>query len=126
MSDKPVRSVICGQHALLVTQNLFDFLTQMARNSHCGPFWIDAVCIDQSNDVEKNQQVNMMADIYQTAHEVLIWLGKADATTGMALKIITDFGDPRYGQPSFPTSLSWLGAKRSTEGPSLTGQIAVF
>ena len=41
--------------------------------------WIDAVCIDQdmtdSLKVEKNAQVQLMAQIYSKAIKVLVWLG---------------------------------------------------
>lgn len=50
--------------------------------------WIDAVCIDQKNDQEKNHQVEMMCDIYGRADRVCIWLGEGDASSRMALKFI--------------------------------------
>jgi hypothetical protein len=36
--------------------------------------WIDALCINQSNALERNHQVQQMGDIYLHAAEVLIWL----------------------------------------------------
>ncbi|KAK0102685.1 hypothetical protein ONS95_006287 [Cadophora gregata] len=38
--------------------------------------WIDYICIDQSNDVEKGSQVKMMTEIYESATRVVVWLGK--------------------------------------------------
>lgn len=46
--------------------------------------WIDAICINQQDILERNQQVNLMATIYQRATIVRVWLGndeKNDATT---------------------------------------------
>ena len=40
-------------------------------------FWIDAICINQASDDEKNDQVRRMRDIYETAYAGLIWLGTA-------------------------------------------------
>jgi hypothetical protein len=37
--------------------------------------WIDAVCIDQANVVERSEQVLQMRRIYKQASHVLIWLG---------------------------------------------------
>lgn len=37
--------------------------------------WIDAICIDQSNNEERAHQVNMMADIYRNASCVIAWIG---------------------------------------------------
>lgn len=42
--------------------------------------WIDAVCIDQHNYVERAAQVNIMSQIFNQAGEVRIWLGETDAT----------------------------------------------
>lgn len=38
--------------------------------------WVDAVCINQSNVAEKNVQVTMMAEIYQLAKCVVVWVGQ--------------------------------------------------
>jgi hypothetical protein len=37
--------------------------------------WIDAVCIDQSNNLERNHQVQQMGQIYSRAHNVVAWIG---------------------------------------------------
>ena len=34
------------------------------------PIWIDAICIDQSNGVEKGHQVSIMNRIYRSAEEI--------------------------------------------------------
>lgn len=39
--------------------------------------WVDAVCINQGDTVEKGPQVQMMGRIYSGAARVLIWLGQA-------------------------------------------------
>ncbi|KAI1373278.1 heterokaryon incompatibility protein-domain-containing protein [Hypoxylon crocopeplum] len=36
--------------------------------------WIDAICINQKDDVEKGHQVAMMREIYSQAEEVRVWL----------------------------------------------------
>ncbi|KXH60721.1 HET domain-containing protein [Colletotrichum salicis] len=37
--------------------------------------WVDAVCINQSSNTEKSVQVGMMAELYQKAKYVFVWLG---------------------------------------------------
>lgn len=37
--------------------------------------WVDAICINQSDPLEKNHQVNMMGAIFSTAERVISWLG---------------------------------------------------
>ena len=41
-------------------------------------FWVDAICIDQTNSGERNHQVQMMGDIYHNV-PVLAWLGRNPA-----------------------------------------------
>jgi len=43
-------------------------------------FWIDAVCINQENVLERNHQVNMMREIYVNAAFVLIGWAKQAST----------------------------------------------
>lgn len=40
-------------------------------------WWIDAICINQGNVEEKNQQVALKRQIYEHAQPAVIWLGKA-------------------------------------------------
>jgi hypothetical protein len=47
----------------------------LVNNEALGCFWIDAICIDQSNVKERNEQVRKMKDIYERAEEVIVWLG---------------------------------------------------
>ncbi|KAF1825743.1 HET-domain-containing protein, partial [Dissoconium aciculare CBS 342.82] len=37
--------------------------------------WIDAICINQGDLLEKSQQLSIMASIYNQAEQVVIWLG---------------------------------------------------
>jgi len=61
-----------------VRSNLYDFL-DVARLKYTGKlFWIDALCIDQGNNVEKNHQVRQMGEMYSRATLVLVWVGKGD------------------------------------------------
>lgn len=52
--------------------------------------WIDAVCINQEDMDEKNQQVQMMAEIYGNAKRVCVWLGQPDESSRLAIRFIRD------------------------------------
>jgi hypothetical protein len=71
---------------LRITVNL-ELALRYLRLSH-GPrtLWVDAICIDQNNIDERNQQVRLMKDIYSSCIRDLIWLGKAreDTENGIA------------------------------------------
>lgn len=71
-ASKTVPVSIDGK-SVQVTQNLRDALQPF--NTEPALLWADALCINQQNLVEKNQQVNMMATIYHKAANVTVWLG---------------------------------------------------
>ena len=48
----------------MIRENLWWFLHHMRLRSQWKLFWIDALCIDQSNILERNHQVNSMRQIY--------------------------------------------------------------
>ncbi|KAK0668514.1 heterokaryon incompatibility protein-domain-containing protein [Cercophora samala] len=51
-------------------------------------FWIDAICINQSDEDEKGHQVEYMARIYARARAVVVWLGFATERSGRAMRTI--------------------------------------
>ena len=70
------RHIICDGLSLPVTQHL-DTALRRFRATTWWMIWVDAVCIDQSNIPERNQQVSMMRDIYTQAKLVFVYLGEA-------------------------------------------------
>ncbi|KAK0728923.1 heterokaryon incompatibility protein-domain-containing protein [Apiosordaria backusii] len=50
--------------------------------------WVDAICINQNNDMEKGEQVQKMAEIYSKANRVVVWLGEAHHDSDSALEEI--------------------------------------
>jgi len=63
-----------------IRSNLAAFLRETKRQGSEWKdlYWIDALCIDQSNVNEKNHQVDLMAWIYYKAEKVVVWLGEGD------------------------------------------------
>ncbi|KAF8859439.1 HET-domain-containing protein [Acephala macrosclerotiorum] len=58
-----------------ITQNLDTALRHLRHGQMSRSLWVDAVCIDQSNVVERAEQVKLMNRIYRSASTVLVWLG---------------------------------------------------
>tara|TARA_R110002003_G_scaffold1184_16_gene22712 strand:- start:20010 stop:20570 length:561 start_codon:yes stop_codon:yes gene_type:complete len=85
--DKQKIALSPGNSTLLVTKTCHSALGRL-RKCYCKPdstvrhFWIDAICIDQSNVQERNTQVAMMADIYRTASRVVIDVGEMEDSSG--------------------------------------------
>lgn len=76
-----LQPVYCDSKVLFVTHSLYTALLRFRQPDRVRTLWADAVCINQSNDLEKGQQVNLMTRIYSQPKSVLIWLG--DDTTGL-------------------------------------------
>jgi hypothetical protein len=47
-------------------------------------FWIDQICINQSNNAEKSDQVKRMHQIYSEAESIIIYLGEPSENTSIA------------------------------------------
>ena len=75
-------------HRLLVRKNLWRFLRQVRaiKDDTSVLFWIDALCIDQSNNNERAHQVHLMPRIYAEADIVRVWLGPAYDDSGIAMQ----------------------------------------
>jgi hypothetical protein len=71
--------IFLGGGRFLVTKNLEHALRSLRALSSDSKqrrvLWIDALCIDQENNVERTQQVKRMGSIYKSAERVLVWLG---------------------------------------------------
>ncbi|KAF5660855.1 het domain-containing protein [Fusarium heterosporum] len=59
-----------------IRQNLWDALYYLRKHTTGTWYWIDAICINQKDVLERNQQVRMMHHIYFRAQTVVAWLGK--------------------------------------------------
>ncbi|KAL8837338.1 MAG: hypothetical protein Q9176_005756 [Flavoplaca citrina] len=92
MTSKRIHPISLNGTQCLVTENLFHILRFAASNSKPGPWWIDAVCINQADVLERNQQVLRMTDVYASAFQVVVWLGEEEEYTNLAVRIIKAFG----------------------------------
>jgi hypothetical protein len=58
-----------------ITTNCRDALLALRERSRAICIWIDAICINQVDQVEKASQLMLMGDIYTWAEMVYVWLG---------------------------------------------------
>lgn len=61
--------------AYRIGDNLYRALQDLRTPHKARRLWIDALCINQSDDAEKGQQVQLMGNVYRSAERVVIWLG---------------------------------------------------
>lgn len=78
----------------LITQNLHSALRKLRRPvGERRLLWVDAVCINQDDIVERSYEVLRMRDIYERAARVVIWLGEAGPDSGLAVSHVSLLSD---------------------------------
>ncbi|KAK8087691.1 hypothetical protein PG997_002652 [Apiospora hydei] len=110
--------------SLPVSETAHDAIMEVCISQKKWRIWIDAVCINQDDLDERNQQVAMMSSIYKKSAMTLVWLGKDTAgKADKAMQMIREIGDwrqvllgrgPRYGEfwvettaDAFPPTIEW-------------------
>lgn len=61
--------------SVAVTKNLHDALVRVRSAELAILLWVDALCINQKDYREREQQVGIMARLYKSARRVIVWLG---------------------------------------------------
>lgn len=69
-------SIALNERKFFVTPNLWSAMHCLRHEKDVRVIWIDAICINQRDIQERNQQVSLMGDIYRRAGQVFIWLGE--------------------------------------------------
>ena len=69
------QSITSDTGDLLVTRNLFEALIHLRHTEEIRTLWVDAVCINQDEVLERDAQVRLMGRIYSRADLVIVWLG---------------------------------------------------
>lgn len=138
--EPPSATVWINSQPTLVRENLEIALRHIQKPDRSTSIWIDAICINQEDELEKNHQVQMMDKIYDRALEVLVWLGPAkdDSDTAMEkfeiigrkaleagiqdFRAVTDI--PNWFSPDLDERLSRL--KRSLNGLAESEGLELF
>lgn len=69
----PSFGVLRNQQRCRVGQNLYDFLYMFRKSTLNTPsehIWINAMCIVQNDELERNHQVTQLGNIFSTTHNV--------------------------------------------------------
>ena len=77
---------------LTVTQNLEQALRYLRSPAQSRTLWVDAICINQEDVEEREQQVERMGDIYRSARQVLVWLGTNSHDSALAIQTLNSLG----------------------------------
>ncbi|KAL1599011.1 hypothetical protein SLS60_008157 [Paraconiothyrium brasiliense] len=82
-----------------LTQNLTQALPHLSRHSTTKHLWIDQICINQDDPIEKSHQIGMMSRIYKSSKKVLVWLGPEDESSRLCKQWLHAVADMIKGMP---------------------------
>lgn len=87
-------SAFCADSTLPIQPNLSAWIhthgISLASQGHL--FWIDQLCIDQSNISERGDQVRLMKEIYAKSSKLFVWLGPGSDESTLALETMDRAG----------------------------------
>jgi hypothetical protein len=76
-----------------VNHNLGVALPYLRQHTTPMVFWIDAICIDQTNKNERNHQLRLMGRVYSSATTVLVWLGVETEESDTTMDLIAELAN---------------------------------
>jgi hypothetical protein len=101
--------IMINNFRVRVTKHLSNGLRKLRDHGGSKYFWIDALCIDQCDNVDRSSQVSMMAAIYTSAQEVIAWLGE-EVGDSRLLPVMNKLGSDEFNQDEF---VAWTEAQSS-------------
>ncbi|KAF2995487.1 hypothetical protein E8E14_004234 [Neopestalotiopsis sp. 37M] len=106
--DTPNSIIVSGQ-TVHIGANLYHALLRLRHHLIHRVLWIDAICINQTDTREKEQQIPLMSQIYHQAGRVIVWLGEEADDSTEALQAILQAGksgsdsNELFGRQPFPS-----------------------
>lgn len=137
------QEVFCDGGIIQVTPNCESLLRHLRLKTQTRRLWVDALCINQSSTSDKNHQVPLMGDIFESAERVVIWLGPERSSVAnffRRVKLFNPFISPqlyvmrRFGpwaghefrRLNFVSRIAnwaWVHTVRSAEDSRILGEI---
>ncbi|KAI0381929.1 heterokaryon incompatibility protein-domain-containing protein [Hypomontagnella monticulosa] len=97
----PPHEIICDGFAIKITSNCRAALCALKRNFGPIVIWVDAICMNQQDEKEKETQIPLMGDIYSLAASAYIWLGEETPDSKFAIDYLRSAGfQRRFGSTS--------------------------
>ncbi|PVH70657.1 HET-domain-containing protein, partial [Cadophora sp. DSE1049] len=87
-NTKSLDSISCNGRLTGVASNLYSALSHLRHPTKLRVIWVDVLCIDQTDEDERAQQVRLMRDIYSKAKRVLVWVGEETPDVEKAFSIL--------------------------------------
>jgi hypothetical protein len=92
-SEQNTENILCSGKAFNITPHLKEGLRCICTTSGSRRLWVDAICINQEDNREKEAQVAKMHHIYREAKSVYVWPGKEQDNSDAAISAISEVKD---------------------------------
>ncbi|KIV78733.1 hypothetical protein PV11_06349 [Exophiala sideris] len=113
--EPATQHVTVNGQSKFIQANLYQALSRIRLRTGPMHIWTDAICINQEDPLERNEQVRQMSTFYSKASSVLVWLGEEDLTSKMALQFVSqiissgfEWSDSWWLQPGFDALVALL------------------
>jgi hypothetical protein len=91
---------------IALTVSLHGALQSIRDKEYAVLLWADAVCIDQESQLEKRVQIRLMREIFQSAEEVIAWLGEEKDNSHEAIETLLQIRVESKKPDAWPDGLS--------------------
>lgn len=109
---------------LYIKNSLYGALQHLRHRRTDRILWADAICIDQSNIMERGHQVAQMGTIYKKATNVIVWLGSVETDAGLLISALRNLQLKVSPQPIWqwqPGDDRWRVAWEELHGGDISG-----
>ncbi|KAF9872968.1 hypothetical protein CkaCkLH20_09478 [Colletotrichum karsti] len=89
-NDPDTECITVNGLPFMARKNLCLSLQRLRKEDEDIVIWVDSICINQDDMVEKGVQIAQMNMIYGGATLVTIWLGEESPSSGMAMSLLDD------------------------------------
>jgi len=103
------KKIIVDDVLLEVTDNLYNALLHLRDQSTIRHLWVDAICINQFDTKERNEQIANMANVYRKASRVLVWIGLKTPSSVAAFRFMAHASqNTRFNRKNLTQDLGWF------------------
>lgn len=88
-ADVSLNPIVFNGQSRYISSNLEAALRVLRYQHSPRILWVDALCINQTDLVEKNVQVGQMHSIYAFASRVVVWLGPGSEDSDLAMSFLS-------------------------------------
>ncbi|KAL5313475.1 hypothetical protein ACEPPN_019208 [Leptodophora sp. 'Broadleaf-Isolate-01'] len=92
---KSTSYIFCEGKRIAINDELRQALRGLRHPTNKRTLWVDQICIDQKNKLERDWQLLLVKYIYNRAARVILWIGEESSTTAKAFEIVEKLASVR-------------------------------